>query len=150
MLRKAFFGKAETDETAESRVIKFTISTNAVDLDNDTVDQAGWDLSVFKSNPLVLWMHDSTMLPVGKCVAIDVENGALKASVEFATQEDSAFADQVFIASAAKGFYPPRRSGFYPWTTTSPTTETMTNHGCLRWTSSAEITGVQYCHRPGK
>jgi HK97 family phage prohead protease len=113
-LRKAFFAKAEDGETA--RTIKFTISTNAVDLDNDTVNQDGWDLSVFLANPLVLWMHDNTQLPIGKCISIAVEGGALKATVEFLpldTPERGPFAEAVyqmcrtgFLSATSVGFLP--------------------------------------------
>jgi len=109
-LRKAFMSKAED---AGNRQIKFTISTNAVDLDNDTVDQSGWDLSVYLTNPLVLWMHDNSSLPVGKCIGIGVEDGALKATVEFIPAEINVFADTVyqlilggFLSATSVGFLP--------------------------------------------
>lgn len=79
-LRKSAIAKAQD---AGPRRIKFTISTDAVDLDNDRVMQNGWDLSVYKTNPLVLWQHDADLLPLGKCVAIGVEGGKLAAVTEF-------------------------------------------------------------------
>lgn len=113
-LRKAFMAKAE--EGAATRQVKFTISTNAVDLDNDTVDQAGWDLSVYLTNPIVLFMHDNYSLPIGKCVGIGVEDGKLKATVEFLpaeTPERGPFAECVyqmcmtgFLSATSVGFLP--------------------------------------------
>jgi HK97 family phage prohead protease len=113
VLRKALINKAAP---AGDRTAKFTISTSAVDLDNDTVDQNGWDLSVYQTNGVVLWMHDSMSLPIGRCVSIGVEGGALKATVEFLPAdmpERGAFADAVyqmcmtgFLSATSVGFTP--------------------------------------------
>ena len=79
-LRKALVASTEP---AGDRVVKFTISTDAVDRDNDTVAQDGWELAEFLANPVVLWSHDASSPPIGRCIDIGVEDGKLKASVEF-------------------------------------------------------------------
>jgi len=79
-----------------ARRFRFTISTSDVDTSNDVVNQNGWVLDTFKRNPVVLWNHDATKLPVGKCVDIGVENGKLKATVEFATADANPFAEHVY------------------------------------------------------
>lgn len=63
--------------------MKFVISTNAVDRDQDTINQTGWTLDNYKRNPVVLWGHDTSSLPVGKAVEIGLEDGNLTATVEF-------------------------------------------------------------------
>jgi HK97 family phage prohead protease len=101
---------AAVEATDQPRRMRFTISTGGVDRDNDTIDPAGWDLAAFKRNPVVLWAHDMRSLPVGKAVAVGVENGKLTAEVEFATHE---FAETVyqlyrggFMRATSVGFRP--------------------------------------------
>jgi HK97 family phage prohead protease len=65
---------------------------------------------------VVLWAHDSSRLPIGRAFDLGIEDGALKASVEFipeALPEGGAFADTVyrlakagFIAATSVGFRP--------------------------------------------
>jgi HK97 family phage portal protein/HK97 family phage prohead protease len=106
---------ADSIET-DKRALRFTISTGSVDRERDTIAIAGWDLSNFKNNPVVLWGHDASRLPIGRAFDVAVEGGALKASVEFIpadTPEGGAFAESVyrlarggFIAATSVGFRP--------------------------------------------
>ena len=70
-------------EVVGERLIKFTISTAGIDRDFDSIRQDGWNLTGYKANPVVLWGHDSSSLPIGRCVELAIENGELKATVEF-------------------------------------------------------------------
>lgn len=79
-----------------SRLITFTISTETVDRDGDTLAVAGWDLENYKKNPVVLWDHDPHQLPIAQCVAIFVENNKLKATARFPTADVYPFADTVY------------------------------------------------------
>jgi HK97 family phage prohead protease len=65
------------------RQLTFTISTSAVDRDNDSVNQTGWQLENYKLNPVVLFSHDTSSLPVAKCTQIGIQDGNLTAVVEF-------------------------------------------------------------------
>ena len=65
------------------RALRFTISTAQVDRSMDVVQLDGWDLTAYRSNPVVLWQHDRDALPIGRGVDLAFEDGALKASVEF-------------------------------------------------------------------
>jgi HK97 family phage prohead protease len=101
---------------AEDRALRFTISTGVVDREQDRVALAGWDLANFKRNPVVLWGHDASRLPIGRAFDIRIEDAALKASVEFIpsdTPEAGPFAEAVyrlarggFIAATSVGFRP--------------------------------------------
>ncbi len=75
------------------RCRRFVISTGAVDRDNDTIDQLGWQLDNYRRNPVVLWAHDYSQLPVGKAIDVHTEGGNLVATVEF---EQHDFAETVF------------------------------------------------------
>lgn len=87
---------AEAEPIADTRRIKFVISTGDVDRDNDTINADGWDLSNYRKNPVVLFAHSHTDLPIGKCVELGFENGKLVATAEFATAEENPLADQVY------------------------------------------------------
>lgn len=79
-IKKAYAGLAES---LTDRAIKFTISTPARDRDNDQIMQDGWELVPYSKNPVVLLNHKASDLPIGKCVSIGVEDGNLKATVQF-------------------------------------------------------------------
>jgi HK97 family phage prohead protease len=114
-IRKQIIGPAEA-MTGDVRALRFTISTDAVDREQDKIAIAGWDLKNYKQNPVVLWGHDASRLPIGRAFDVKVEDGALKASVEFIPQdtpEGGQFAESVyrlarggFIAATSVGFRP--------------------------------------------
>jgi HK97 family phage prohead protease len=123
---------------AAGRALRFTISTDAVDREQDVISLAGWDLANFKRNPVVLWGHDSSRLPIGRAFDVAVENGALKASVEFVPQdtpEGGDFAESVYRL-ARQGFIAATSVGFRPlkWDYTSDK-----NRGAEDW-----FPGVDY------
>jgi HK97 family phage prohead protease len=115
-LRKQMIGPAATISSGGVRVLRFTISTDSVDREQDRIALAGWDLANFKRNPVVLWGHDASRLPIGRAFDVAIEGGALKASVEFIpddTPEGGQFAESVyrlarggFIAATSVGFRP--------------------------------------------
>lgn len=98
------------------RSLRFTISTDCIDRERDKIAINGWQLDNFARNPIVLWGHDASRLPIGRAFNVGIEAGALKASVEFIpsdTPEAGPFADAVyslardgFIAATSVGFRP--------------------------------------------
>jgi HK97 family phage prohead protease len=100
----------------EKRALRFTISTADIDREQDRIDLAGWDLKNFLRNPVVLWGHDASRLPIGRAFDVAIEDDALKASIEFIPTdlpEGGAFAESVyrlarsgFIAATSVGFRP--------------------------------------------
>jgi HK97 family phage prohead protease len=107
---------APAQQIDDLRQLRFTISTGAVDREQDSIAIAGWDLRQFKRNPVVLWGHDASRLPIGRAFDVAIEGDALKASIEFIpldTPEGGAFAESVyrlarggFIAATSVGFRP--------------------------------------------
>lgn len=65
------------------RQAKFILSTESVDRDGDIVQQSGWQLDNYLKNPVVLFQHDNEAFPIGKCVAIGIEDGMLVGTVQF-------------------------------------------------------------------
>jgi HK97 family phage prohead protease len=67
----------------DDRTLRFTISTGAVDRDQDTISVGGWQLDHFMRNPVVLWSHRADELPIGKVVDIGRDDSRLHAAVRF-------------------------------------------------------------------
>lgn len=107
---------AEPAEPAGERMLRFTISTGAVDRDQDKIDQTGWDLSHYRKNPVVLWSHQPLLLPIGKA---EIAQGTdrLTATVKFLPAEGygtaGEFADQVYRL-ARDGWLSATSVGFRP------------------------------------
>jgi HK97 family phage prohead protease len=114
-LRKQIIAPAEA-LSSDMRALRFTISTGSVDREQDRIALAGWDLANYRRNPVVLWGHDASRLPIGRAFDLQIDGGALKASVEFIpsdTPEGGQFAESVFrlarggfIAATSVGFRP--------------------------------------------
>lgn len=97
----------------DSGTFKVIVSTADVDRQGDSVNQAGWDLSFFKMNPVVLWAHDYAALPIGVCTSIEVKDGKLIAEGKFAPSDANPFAQQVrrlydlgMVNTTSVGFIP--------------------------------------------
>lgn len=107
------FAKGYADvraDESEDGLITATISDVTVDRMGDVVEQDGWQLDNFRKNPVVLWGHDYSIPPIGRCVDIRVVGGKLKATTKFA---DTPLARDVymlyrggFMASFSVGFKP--------------------------------------------
>ena len=62
---------------AEHDTVDFMASTNDVDREQEVIDPKGWDLKNFKNNPVILWAHSATDLPIGKATKVEVrEDGS--------------------------------------------------------------------------
>lgn len=99
-------------------IFSIIASTSAVDRQGDVVDQKGWELGNFMKNPVLVWAHDYSQLPIGKVVSAQVVKGKLVADFVFASQEMNPFAQQVkslymegFLNASSVGFIPLERQG---------------------------------------
>ncbi len=82
----------DTDE----RTVTATITTSAVDRFGEVVVSGGANLDNFTKNPVVLWVHNSHELPVGRALWLRKTKNKIVAKIQFATKEVNEFADQVF------------------------------------------------------
>ena len=97
-------------ETAQDKPIKFVASTATPDRYGDVVDQKGWDLSAYNRNPVVLFNHNPTQMPIGKGKAY-VENEQLMLEVEFDQKDEMAKTIEQkvrdgYISAVSVGFQP--------------------------------------------
>lgn len=79
-----------------SRLIEFIVSTGRVDRENDTIDPAGWDLSDYKNNPVVLWVHDHWSPPIGNARNIYLDGDVLRSMCEFTPEDMNPFGYQIY------------------------------------------------------
>ena len=96
----------------EERTASFVASTKAMDADGDVVEQV-WRLERYRSNPVVLFAHDSRSLPIGRATSIEVVGGRLEATVQFASKEANPLAEQVY-RSVQEGTLKAVSVGFRP------------------------------------
>ena len=82
-------------------VLSYVASTDAVDRYGDIVDQAGWNLDGYKSNPVVLFNHRQDSLPIAKARSIEVVDNQLEIEIEF----DMADPDSARIGRKAEAGY---------------------------------------------
>lgn len=112
----------------QDRVVRFVASDETPDRVGDIISVAGWNLTSYKANPVVLWGHDSSdRPPIGRSVNVRRGMGpsgkpALLASIEFAPKEANPFAETVY--QLTKGGYLNAVSvGFMPRATKELTAE---------------------------
>lgn len=86
-------GAIASPEMVDDRKVRFVFSTSSPDRDNDSIDQAGWQLDAYRKNPVILFAHDHKSLPVGKATWVGMHDGKLCGEVEFA---DHPFAETVY------------------------------------------------------
>jgi HK97 family phage prohead protease len=96
-----------------SRLIEFIVSTGRVDRENDTIEPSGWDLTDYKNNPVVLWVHDHWSLPVGNARSIYLDGDVLRSMCEFTPEDLNPFGYQVYRLYAG-GYLHACSAGFMP------------------------------------
>lgn len=92
----------------------WTLSTKRVDSYKDTIDPDGWDLTDYHRNPVVLFAHDSTNLPVGRDIGTWIDPGkSLKGITRFTAKDLNDFGHTVgklvqagFLNATSVGFEP--------------------------------------------
>lgn len=110
VLRKHAPPVAVVKADGDSKPVRFVISDNTVDRDNDTIDVKGWDLSRY--NGVVLFGHCSWEPAIGKST-VKIEGEKLMADAEFVSREVYDFGGMIgemvrggFMRSASVGFRP--------------------------------------------
>ncbi len=74
------FLEAALEKSADG-TITAVASTNTVDRHGEVVDNNGWDLKAFKKNPILLWAHDHSQLPIGTSKRTWIEGAGKKAQL---------------------------------------------------------------------
>lgn len=77
----------------EKRTVEVVMTTNDVDRDRDIVETKGLCTKNFLQNPVVLWAHNASILPIGKILDIQQSDTCMVGTVEFAK---TAMAEEIF------------------------------------------------------
>jgi HK97 family phage prohead protease len=101
LLRKQMAADVEVSDD-DSREVLFTISTDHVDRSGDSISVDGWDLESYRKNPVILWAHNPTQLPVGRAVKVYTEGKKLKSIAQFTDEQLSPFGYTVYRFYRAK------------------------------------------------
>lgn len=68
-------------EKADNGEITAIASTAVEDRQGEIVEVEGWDLKDFKANPVILWGHDHSQLPIGKATKTWIEGSGKQAKL---------------------------------------------------------------------
>jgi HK97 family phage prohead protease len=90
-LVRAPFAAEVKAEDGESKLVTFTITTEAPDRERDVISRDGWELSAFLKNPVILWAHSYDELPIARARSITKTEKGLRAVADFT---DSAKMDE--------------------------------------------------------
>ncbi len=86
----------KTKAATDSGTFEVIISTADEDRQGEVIDQKGWDFTNYKNNPVVLWGHNYSGLPIGVTDEILTnDKGQTIAKGRFAPEEANPFAQQV-------------------------------------------------------
>ena len=132
VLRKQFIADVEkAPNEEEPRTLKFTISTESEDRDQDIIRSGGWDLKNFKKNPVVLWAHSYFTPPIGRSLKTEIDREAkvLRSIAQFTDHDENPFGFMIYrlfergyMKATSVGFIPKQwekredveRTGFFP------------------------------------
>jgi HK97 family phage prohead protease len=108
--------KGIIEKATDAKTYSVLASTAAIDRQGDSIDQAGWDVSDYKKNPVVLWAHDYSLPPIAKGVNINPnDTRGLVLDFQFAdtvfAQEIKTLVDGGFLSASSVGFMPMERNG---------------------------------------
>ena len=96
------------------RVLKFRVTDETVDRDNEILTLDGWDIKQYKKNPVMLFAHNYRDLPVGKGKSIKVsKDDGMVIRTQFPTADEYPFADTVYRLYKA-GYLNAVSIGFIP------------------------------------
>lgn len=75
--------------------VRFVVSTADLDRQGDSLNQAKWDFSRFDLNPVILWAHDYSGVPIGMGSKLITEGDKTYCDVTFTPEELNAFGAQI-------------------------------------------------------
>lgn len=94
----------------EDGTISAVGTTEIVDRDGDIVRAAGMDIKNYKNNPVIMFAHNWSDMPVGKAIDIKKDKSDIIFNIEFAETEEGQkvkyLIDNGFINSTSIGFIP--------------------------------------------
>lgn len=84
-----------TKASGDDRSFEVVMSTSDEDRQGDELDQSRWDLKYYTMNPVVLWAHDYSSIPIGIVTDIEIQGDKAVATGKFAPAGVNPTADMV-------------------------------------------------------
>lgn len=97
-------------QDAETRTYTFRASSASIDRQNEVIDQAGWMLDAYRSNPVILDSHKYGSIDdiLGKAVRVEPMGDSLEVDVQFADTDKGRMAQRMvedgFLRTVSVGF----------------------------------------------
>lgn len=111
VVRAAFTTQVQKDGDGQGYI--FILATGDTNRNGWKLNPSGWKLDNFKANPVFLWAHDDSKLPIGRCDKVWVEGDLLKIHVIPTPRGLSSFNDTIwdlydkdFLKSVSAGWLP--------------------------------------------
>ena len=106
---------ASSDDAPDTGWFKVLATTDDVDRDGESIAVDGWEFDNYDKNPVVLWAHDFSLMPIAKVAKrTKVDNGYIVEG-PFAPSERGQEArknyDAGFLNTMSVGFIPKQRQG---------------------------------------
>lgn len=109
------YTKLAKDATVDYGSFKVIATSDDVDRDGEIIDVNGWDFKNYETNPVVLWGHDFTSMPIGKVTKLTRDGNKIIAEGVFAPtergQEVRKAYEGEFLNTVSVGFIPRERKG---------------------------------------
>ncbi|HDR4427068.1 TPA: hypothetical protein QCP92_002670 [Bacillus cereus] len=80
----------------QERRLRFIGSCEHVDREGDVILASGWELDNYKKNPVFLWAHDYSILPIGRAINVFRQADKLIFDIEFLEKGIHTLADTVY------------------------------------------------------
>lgn len=90
------FPVAVDSVATDSRELVFRASDGSVDRDGEIVSPSGWRFDGFRKNPVFVWNHNYSLLPLARVLSAEVLDAQLIVRVKFRPEGVELFADRVF------------------------------------------------------
>jgi HK97 family phage prohead protease len=123
ILRKQY--EANIEIKPGSRQVVATISTDTLDRDNEIVLPSGLLKKQYNKNPVVLWSHDASQLPIGKCDWVKVKDNSIVAG--YTVTDKTELARDIFELMK-EGIINAHSIGFNPIQCGPPSSQEITAH----------------------
>lgn len=90
LTKQITFEIEKNNNLEERRILRFKASTESEDRDLDIIRADGWKIDTYKTNPIILYMHQRALPAVARCVNIFIDklNKQLVMDVKFPTLEE--------------------------------------------------------------
>ncbi|NLS73286.1 hypothetical protein E3H11_31150 [Bradyrhizobium brasilense] len=126
--------------------LSLTASTATPDRSGDKIAQEAWSLDNYRKSGPLLWQHNSSLLPIGKCTSIGVIGGKLRATYELATEDENPEAERIRKLIAA-GMVRGVSVGFKPGKWEFSKDKSRPDYS-IDFTSGHELLEVSLCNIP--